>query len=379
MDAEEGRLRLALLATAPGGPPDVPLDGLRRAIAELPEVADDNFAIRRFWLENFVVNFATQRARDAAMRAGSVPAGGVRLFFWPWKRLVRAETRTLLFRVSIELEGVPAHAWSMRTARKILSSSYWIERVEPATEERSDLTKMRVMAWTDDPCRIPRKSKHFIAEHEPRVVYDDPDMQRIFGNLAPYLRQKKTLSYDVIIHLRNVADFRSRSPSPSLGPSPPSSDGDSGHDGNPDRGYGESRGQGPRLHGYFTQEGVVDGDSPPAGETSSGRLRRRNTLPPPPVQAELPPRAPTAIPTSEPGVDQAHFQVQVPISPLSVRTSPAAMSAVAPPVLTPATAIATGQTRRPFPTTPRGAANPGSLPCRQDVALTRMRPRQANP
>nr|TKV92664.1 hypothetical protein SEVIR_9G174700v2 [Setaria viridis] len=191
MDAEEGRLRLSLLAAAPGAPPDVPIDGLRRAIAELPVAGHDNFNIKRYWPESFLLRF----------------------FFRPWTRLVRADTRTLQFCVTLELDGAPAHAWSARTARKLLSKSCCVERVEHVEEERTDMRKLKVQAWTDDPSRIPRK--------------------RVFGNLPPYLRQKKALVYDVVVRLRHIADFRSRSPSPE--PSPPSSDGDSGHDRDPDR------------------------------------------------------------------------------------------------------------------------------------------------
>lgn len=124
----------------------------------------------------------------------------------------------------------------------------------------------------------PRKKKLLIAEHERQIVYDDPEMQRIFGNLPPYLHQKKVLSYDILIYLWSIADFQSRSPLPSLGPSPPSSDADFGHDGNPDRGHGESRGVVPRLHGFYTQ-GVEDGGTAPAAEAGPSGVHMRRTAP----------------------------------------------------------------------------------------------------
>ncbi|OEL28753.1 hypothetical protein BAE44_0010228 [Dichanthelium oligosanthes] len=67
----------------------------------------------------------------------------------------------------------------------------------------------------------------------------------IFRNLSPYMRQKKVLAYEVLIHLRSVADFSPHSPSTS--PSLSSLDGDNGHGDDPDRGYGETRGMGPVL------------------------------------------------------------------------------------------------------------------------------------
>ncbi|XP_012702302.1 nascent polypeptide-associated complex subunit alpha, muscle-specific form-like [Setaria italica] len=147
---------------------------------------------------------------------------------------------------------------------------------------------MRLTTWTDHPSRIPKRKQLFIAEHERQIVYDDPDMQRTFGNLPPYLRQKKSLAYEVLIHLRSIADFRSRSPSPSPGPSPPSSDCDSGHDGDPDRGYGETRGVGPRLHGFFIQDGVEDGGSAPANDAGPSGVRSRAGAPQPPPHSQAP-------------------------------------------------------------------------------------------
>ncbi|CAN6202321.1 unnamed protein product [Urochloa humidicola] len=260
MDAEEERLRFALLAGEPTGILQLPAEEMRRAIAGIPGMGEDNFSITRFAPECFLVIFGTRRARDHALGTASVPVAGTRLYFRPWTRLVRATADQLRFRVSLEIEGIPAHAWSWHTARKILASSCWIEHLEPSSEDRSDMSKMTLTAWTNDPRRIPREKTVIIAEHEAPVVHSDPDVQRIFANVRPYLRQKGVLKYEAIIHLRGIADFTPRSPSPSPGASPPLSDGDPGQDGNPDRDYGFSRGDGgPRLRGFTCHSGVVDG------------------------------------------------------------------------------------------------------------------------
>jgi hypothetical protein len=68
------------------------------------------------------------------------------------------------------------------------------------------------MVWTDMPKRIPRTKVLHIAEHVVPVVYDDPVMQRVFDNLPPYLREKKVLKYNVLIHQRRFADLNSRPP-----------------------------------------------------------------------------------------------------------------------------------------------------------------------
>lgn len=233
MDAEEERLRHALLAVAPGCHQGISPTALSRAISEIPDAYDANLAVRRFAPESFLIVFPTQRSRDAAMRAGSVSVGGVRFLFRPWTRLVRAEAGTLRYRVSLEIEGIPAHAWGWRVARKLLASSCWIEYLDASSEDLSDMTALKATVWTDDPRRIPLRKLLVIAEHELPIVHGDPSVARIFANVRPYLRQKKVLKYETTIHQRSIADFNSRSPSLSPDRSPPSSDGDSGHDGNP--------------------------------------------------------------------------------------------------------------------------------------------------
>ncbi|XP_022679723.1 leucine-rich repeat extensin-like protein 5 [Setaria italica] len=291
MDAEEERLRFSLLAAAPGAPADLPIEGFRRAIAELPVAGSDNFSVRQFWPESFLVSFTSQRARDAAMDARFVQVGDLRFSLRPWTRLVRANAGSCLFRVSLELDGIPAHAWCARTARKILAPGCWVEQVASAPGDGLNLRVMKVQGWTDDLARIPKRCRLWIVEHEQQVSYDDPMMQSIWGNPPPYLRQKKGLFYDIVIRLRHVADFRSRSPTPS--PSPPSSDGGSDRDGDPDRYAPGGDGVGPRLHGFPTRQGFEDG-SFFSGEdvAASGSCSRRVSSAPPPSQTLRRPDAP---------------------------------------------------------------------------------------
>lgn len=62
-----------------------------------------------------------------------------------------------------------------------------------------------------------------IEEPEIPVVHASENMRIIFGNLPPYLREKKVISYPVIFHVPRVEDFSPRSQSSSGGPTPPSS------------------------------------------------------------------------------------------------------------------------------------------------------------
>lgn len=253
LDVVEAHLRLALLAVAPDGSgAGVTADAMRSAVLGINGIDGRGMAVRKFSPEQFLIVFATQADRDCAFRAGWISVATSRFLLRPWTRLVRAEAVSLRFRVSVEMEGVPAHAASLRTARKILSSSCWIERLAPSSEDKSDQSVLKLTAWTDNPCRIPRTVTLLIAEH----VRPDTELQVIFGNLPPSLRSKEMLSYPVLIHLRSTADFRSRMPS-TTSPSPPPGDDDGdGHDGNPDRGYGDCwRGPAPPRVSLPTRRG----------------------------------------------------------------------------------------------------------------------------
>ncbi|CAN6247548.1 unnamed protein product [Urochloa humidicola] len=110
------------------------------------------------------------------------------------------------------------------------------------------MSTFKLTAWTADPFSIPRSKTLCIAKPEPRVIHSDDEMERIFANVEPYLRQKIIMRYPIHIHLRTIADFSSRTPSTSS--SSPSDDGDSGPDGNPRRSYGFRSATGPRLSGF---------------------------------------------------------------------------------------------------------------------------------
>ncbi|CAL4956732.1 unnamed protein product [Urochloa decumbens] len=257
MAAEETRLRLALLAQAGNASRDISASELADALLASLGVLAGEVDIKPFHPENFLLVCSSQAVRDRIFAAGRVPVRNTNMVFRTWTRLVHADSPPPMFtRVNIELDGVPPHAWSLDTASKLLAPSCWVEKLDDATANKADLSTFKLTAWTRDIASIPTSRPLEIAEPEPAIVYDDPGMQLIFGRLPPYLRQKKTLTYEVLFHIRGVADFAPRTPSPS--PSPPSSDGDSGHDGHPERGYGESRGQGPRLQGFHVRRGVED-------------------------------------------------------------------------------------------------------------------------
>lgn len=148
---------------------------------------------------------------------------------------------------------------------KLLAPFCWVERLREASARKDDLDICMLTAWTEHPS-IPPSRKLRIAKKEVPVIHSCPVNQRIFGNLPPYLRKKHTLIYNVEIHLRNIADFRPRTPSTSSDSL--SDDGDSGPDDNPDCHYGSRQGHaGPR---FFTIPRRDSGTAVHGGAASNG-------------------------------------------------------------------------------------------------------------
>ncbi|CAO2211621.1 unnamed protein product [Urochloa humidicola] len=272
MAAEETRLRFAIIAQVGNASRVFSAADVSRAVAEATDMDIELVPATPSFPESFLILCASQEARDRALRATPVPMATTFLSLRPWTRLIRASSRTLYHKVGIEMDGIPEHAWDLDTARKLLANHAWIERLDQATANKTDLSTFKLTAWTKDPFSFPASKTLCIAEPEPQITYADANMQRIFGNLEPYLRQKVILEYPVAIHLRTIMDFSSRTPSTSA--SSPSDNGDSGPDGNPDRSYGFRRGTGPRLHGFPRRQGNDGGGGGggAAGAVNGGHL-----------------------------------------------------------------------------------------------------------
>ncbi|CAL5008730.1 unnamed protein product [Urochloa decumbens] len=308
MEEEEARLRFAIIAQVGNASREFSPADVSAALAEATGLNVDCYPAVPSYPDSYLIVCSTQAARDRALSASPAPLAATFLSLRPWTRLVRANSTVLYHKVGIEMDGIPEHAWDLDTASKLLARHAWIERLDPATATKSDMSTFKLTAWTADPLAIPGSKTLCIAEPELRVTYSDDDMQRIFGNLEPYLRQKRILRYPVHIHLRSIADYRSRTPSTSS--SSPSEDGDSGPDGNPRRSYGHRTGTGPRLTGFPRRE-IRDADTAGAAADGAGggttiggsRGAREDPSQQQPVGDQS--KAATTLPTSVTAADQA--------------------------------------------------------------------------
>ncbi|CAN6317868.1 unnamed protein product [Urochloa humidicola] len=257
MTAEEAGLRFALVGLVANPSLTISAADAARDIAAVVDFGDDVVTVKPFHPDNFLVICGRQDTQDRILSAHPIPLAGTSLLLRPWTCLVNADSLTLYAQVQLELVGIPPHAWTLTTVRKLLAPYCWVEKLEPTIESKADLSLFSLFAWTKDPFAIPQFRRLGIAERELPVVHSDPDMQLIFGRVTPYLRQKSTLIYPVEIHLRSVADFASRSPS-TASPSSPSEDGDSGPGSDPRRSYGFRQGTaGPRLFSFLRRDSTA--------------------------------------------------------------------------------------------------------------------------
>ncbi|KAG2649964.1 hypothetical protein PVAP13_1NG149095 [Panicum virgatum] len=122
INEEEVRLCLAIVAQAGNAASDIELDDAHRGIlAAAAGVQASDFTIHPLYPENFIIICRLQAARDAVFTIGQVPVGNTSPVLRPWTRLAHAEQSALLYKITLELEGIPPHVWNMDTVSKLLA------------------------------------------------------------------------------------------------------------------------------------------------------------------------------------------------------------------------------------------------------------------
>lgn len=129
-----------------------------------------------------------------------------------------AEPVQLLFKVFVEIHGIPDHAWHRRSAEMLLAPFCQIEDLDHDTRLGLNMSVFKLSAWTPNPDAIPHVSELFLPERD--VVMSDTDLDRA-ERLAMNL-----LRWPVSIHVSQSVDYRRPLPPP---PPPPhaGNDGDS--------------------------------------------------------------------------------------------------------------------------------------------------------
>lgn len=162
----EDELSRAVVVTITGARPSVDLAAAAAALHAEFNIGPDDMSIRDFHSEDFLVLCRRQSTRDRMTRQGGMtsPAHGFSLSLRLWLRQAQATGISLPFLVPLALVGVPAHAWTRRTADCILWGSGLVGGVTESTATRRDMSCFKVWVRTGRPGCIPERKQIYIEE-----------------------------------------------------------------------------------------------------------------------------------------------------------------------------------------------------------------------
>jgi hypothetical protein len=204
IDEAEDALSRALLAVIVGVRRAVTTDEVAMALEDIHRLQPGSFSVHCHRPEDFLIFFATKEDRDMVLRSEVIESPFFRLLLRPWARRTHAASGGLCVHAELEVEGVPANAWSMATAEAILAPSAWVERLHPLTRSRADMGTFRMSAWCLDPSLIPREMDlHIVEPDEPPSPEDMAAPAQAV--VPPHIN---TLAYPLIIHVTSTIDFR---------------------------------------------------------------------------------------------------------------------------------------------------------------------------
>ncbi|KAM0874405.1 hypothetical protein ACQ4PT_037453 [Festuca glaucescens] len=173
VDEAERALKWGLVAFVSGTRRAVSCSAASAAVLERFPALDGHFSVHRFWPADLLFVFDSRATRNTLLAADPFDGRDFSLRFSVWNRQLQATRRTMRYRVHLEVVGVPTVAWNLATARMILGSSAWVERLGTETASREDMGSFRITAWTDDPASIPKTKEVWVAE--PLLFGDEDD------------------------------------------------------------------------------------------------------------------------------------------------------------------------------------------------------------
>ncbi|XBJ16066.1 hypothetical protein VPH35_007788 [Triticum aestivum] len=151
MEDLERRLRFAMVAYIAGASRDISPEFVLEALRVKAGITQEWVSGIRYRPEDFLVVFGREEHRS---RVSAIPVfehNGIRLFFQPWNRQAQVVHSLLRFKVLMEIEGIPPHAWDQDVVESLSGSSCMVDTVAPETYSRANLSSFKVSAWMTDP------------------------------------------------------------------------------------------------------------------------------------------------------------------------------------------------------------------------------------
>ncbi|KAK1630578.1 hypothetical protein QYE76_004893 [Lolium multiflorum] len=197
MDEAEEALAKALLAVIVGVRRTVTAEEVAMALEDVHGLAPGSFSVHCHRPEDFLLYFASQVDRDRVLGDGVLASPYFRLLLRPWSRRTHAASGGLCVHTELEIEGVPANAWSLATAEAVLAPTAWVERLHPLTRSRADMGVLRLTAWCLDPAAIPREvDLHVVEPDDPPSLADMAAPSQAV--VPPHI---STLVYPLLVHV----------------------------------------------------------------------------------------------------------------------------------------------------------------------------------
>ncbi|KAK1644940.1 hypothetical protein QYE76_062745 [Lolium multiflorum] len=153
IDAEVLRLRRAILVSVVGE--SVSLSVIAALLAEVLQVSISAFSVHAAAPEDCLVLFDRMEDRDLALAHPVIPSMSFELRLKPWTPQSQATSAVMRYKVDLDIEGIPAHAWLRSIASSVLSNSCCIDSIADETILRHDLRRFRLSAWMENPGLIP--------------------------------------------------------------------------------------------------------------------------------------------------------------------------------------------------------------------------------
>ncbi|KAI4994587.1 hypothetical protein ZWY2020_034228 [Hordeum vulgare] len=148
--AAERALERALLVIVASRRTGVSRDEIAEALRSQCGLADGDFSIHRHASEDFLIRFNDPSLRTCVATT-RVRTPRICLIFRPWGRSAGSEPVKALFLVSLELFGIPDHAWHRSAAETLLSLFCKIEHLASETRDMCDMYVFKLAAWTINP------------------------------------------------------------------------------------------------------------------------------------------------------------------------------------------------------------------------------------
>jgi hypothetical protein len=212
----------------------------------------DDVEVRLFLPNDFLLVFWHRIDADRILH-GEPPVGApFKLSFMRWWPEARASVAPMLFKVLLDLRGIPAHLWDLEIAQCVIRSSSLIIQAALVALSKRDMKTFAVVSWCIDPDPIPEQ-----------VVLVIPEKDALYVEQGLFLRSeelihstKRILQYRVLIDIRETQDWWPQSSSSDdddshgNGGGSGNDDNDSSSDDFPGHRGGGSRGPRPCRHRF---------------------------------------------------------------------------------------------------------------------------------